>query len=409
MISAEEREILRDLARCQLEAAHSEKNFARVALWKRHNSGQGERPIIHLEMDTFEQEMIPDRLRCTSPEARRLEAALYRNFLNLTVLDDDWVVPDYFPVTWQTWFLPFGHRITQTFASDHSVGHQFNHVIADLEDDWEKLGPSTYGVDREATQAWFELAQETFGDILPVKMTGRALYSCPTQDVVHLMGMETMCFAMYDYPELFHQMMDRLTDDYLAYFDFMAKEKLLLPTTGFEHLCQGSKCFTQELPDGEITSPGQIWGFMDSQETVSISPAMFREFIFPYYKKVAERYGMLSYGCCEPVDPVWDCIGSLSNLRKVSCSPWCDEAFMAERLRGTKIIFHRKPSPNYLGVGEILDEDAFRSHIRHTLQTAAGCKLEITQRDVYTIHHNEDKARRYVAIIREEIENHWRP
>ena len=59
MISAEEREILRDLARCQLEAAHSEKNLARVALWKRHNSGQGERPIIHLEMDTFEQIIFP--------------------------------------------------------------------------------------------------------------------------------------------------------------------------------------------------------------------------------------------------------------------------------------------------------------------------------------------------------------
>ena len=43
---------------------------------------------------------------------------------------------------------------------------------------------------------------------------------------------------------------------------------------------------------------------MDSQETVSISPDMYGEFIFPYYKKVAERYGLLSYGCCEPVDPV---------------------------------------------------------------------------------------------------------
>ena len=115
---------------------------------------------------------------------------------------------------------------------------------------------------------------------------------------------------------------------------------------------------------------------------------MYGEFIFPYYRKVASTYGLLSYGCCEPVNPVWDYVKQLGNLRKVSCSPWCDEAFMAEQLRGTKTIFHRKPSPNFLGVGETLDEEGFRQHIRHTLTTAAGCHLEITQRDVYTINND---------------------
>ena len=82
---------------------------------------------------------------------------------------------------------------------------------------------------------------------------------------------------------------------------------------------------------------------------------------------------------------------------------------MAERLRGSRTIYHRKPSPNFLGVNPTLDEDAFRDHIRKTLQTARGCHVEITQRDVYTIHHNEEKARRYVAIIREEIDKNWQP
>jgi hypothetical protein len=35
--------------------------------------------------------------------------------------------------------------------------------------------------------------------------------------------------------------------------------------------------------------------------------------------------------------------------------------------------------------------------------------LEITQRDVYTINNDENKAKRYVEIIREEIESCWRP
>ena len=81
---------------------------------------------------------------------------------------------------------------------------------------------------------------------------------------------------------------------------------------------------------------------------------------------------------------------------------------MAERLRGSKVIYHRKPSPNYIGVNPILDEEAFRKHIRTSLIAARGCKMEITQRDVYTIHKDIPKAKRYIEIIREEIENHWK-
>lgn len=410
MILQKDREILREVARQQLEAANSEKNLARVELWKRHNDFRGERPIVHVELDTFEQEVIPQRLRCESEEGRALETALYRNFLNLTLFDDDWVVPDYFPVYWHAGFTPFGHAIKRTFASgENAVGHHFEYLVSDLEDDWDKVGKSTWGVDRAGTQADFDRAQEIFGDILPPRMVMNGLYAVPTQDVVHLMGMENMCFAMYDYPELFHKMMDQLTDDYLEYFDFLAKEKLLLPTTGHQLVGQGSRCFTTELPSDSVSGPGDVWGFMDSQETVSISPDMYGEFIFPYYKKVAERYGLLSYGCCEPVDPVWKYVGTLENLRKVSCSPWCNEEIMGENLRGRRTIFHRKPSPNFLGVGETLDEEGLREHIRKTLRAAQGCELEFTQRDVYTINHDEEKVRRFIAIIREEIANRWKP
>ena len=82
---------------------------------------------------------------------------------------------------------------------------------------------------------------------------------------------------------------------------------------------------------------------------------------------------------------------------------------MGENLRGRRTIFHRKPSPNFLGVGETLDEEGLRGHIRKTLRAAQGCELEFTQRDVYTINHDEEKVRRFIAIIREEIANHWKP
>ena len=51
--------------------------------------------MIHLEMGSFEQEVIPARLKCEGEFARRVETTLYENFLNQELFDDDRVTPDY--------------------------------------------------------------------------------------------------------------------------------------------------------------------------------------------------------------------------------------------------------------------------------------------------------------------------
>lgn len=406
-ISETDRDILRTLAAHQLELANTEENKRHIAEWYALNECEpGARPMISLELGTFEHEVIPPRLRCSGEFARSLETSLYRNFLNRELIGDDRVVPDYFPVLWQTFFIPFDIPVKR--VSSDGLGHQFVHQITDIEDACAHLAPSRFGIKREETLARLEAADAAFGDILPAKLEVSAFVAVPTQDLVHLMGMEYMFFSMYDNPDEFKEMILRLADDYIAYFQFLEAEGILLPTAGHEHLCQGSLCYNHTLKQHAPVQCTDLWGFMDSQETVSISPDMYEEFIFPAYEKLAQTFGLLSYGCCEPVHPIWDrCLSRLPNLRKVSISPWCDQAFMGERLRGRKTVFHRKPSPNFLGVNEFLDEDACRAHIRETLDAARGCTLEFSQRDVYTLHHNEAKAKHYVQIIREEIENYW--
>lgn len=412
MFSTKDRETLRNLAQIQLETANSEKNKTRVAEWKKHNALKGDRPMIHIETGTFAQEVVTPRLRCEDELARSLEWNLIHNTINLREYDDDKIVTDYFPVGINSHFNPFGHVVTRETATDsagnESLGHQFEHWIQDLEDDWEKLQDSDFGVDMKSTEAYKTAAQEAFGDILPAKLEGGCLYAVPTQNIVHIMSMESMFFAMYDYPDLFKEMMDRMAKDYIAYFKYLEKGGFLLPTTDFQGVGQGTWAFTDELKKEGPLKTTDLWGFMDSQETVGVSKEMFAEFIFPCYKKISQCFGLLSYGCCEPVDAFWDMIKTLPNLRKVSVSPWCNQEFMANELRGSKTIFHRKPSPNYLGVGANLDEEAFRAHIGETIRIARGCKLEITQRDVYTVNHSVEKVHRYVEIIREEIEKGWR-
>lgn len=413
-ISEKDREILRELAKKQYELSQTEENQRKIQEWYAHNSLKGERPMIHLEMWTFAQEIIPQRLRCEGEFAREIETDLYVNFLNQELFDDDRVTPDYYPLHYDTHFTLFDIEVKQHTAAG-SLGHEFVSVVEDLEDDYHKLKETDFGADMEMTFRKKQILEETFGDILPVKIQMDCLYSVPTQMVVHFMKMENMMYNIYDYPELFKEMMDRIAEDTLSYYRFLEENNLILPTVGGQGLGQGSWCYNHELP-GEAEAKKRpliskdVWGFMDSQETVGLSPEMYEEFIFPCYKKIASQYGLLSYGCCEPVNPIWDnCISKLENLRKVSISPWCDEEFMGERLRERKnVIYHRKPSPNYLGVGTTLDEEAVRESLRKTFRAAQGCKLEITQRDVYTINHDSSKAKRYVDIIKEEIAEHWR-
>ena len=133
---------------------------------------------------------------------------------------------------------------------------------------------------------------------------------------------------------------------------------------------------------------------------------MFRDLVFPSYQKVMEHFGLVSYGCCEATHAIWDdCLSKVNRLRKVSISPWCDEAVMGEKLRGTSVTYLRKPPATLLGMNTAeLDEDAVLACFRKTAEAAKGCRIEISQRDVYTVGSSPEKVRRYVELARKGLE-----
>ena len=348
-------------------------------------------------------------MTCESPEARAIEARLLGPLANFTLFEDDTMVPPYYGVTEHTSFTPFGLPVKR--QTTDGVGHHFIPYLQELESDDHLLGPSVYSVDKAACEAEMQLANDLFGDILPVKRISNAAYCTPMQDIVHIMNMDDLYIAMLDEEDRFRAMLDRLTDDYIAFFKLQENEKTLHSAAAMQHLCQGTYCFTDELPDDlPGASLKDCWLFMDSQETAGVSPAMFAELVFPYYRKVMEHFGLISYGCCEAVHAIWDdCLSTLPHLRKVSVSPWCDEAFMGERLRGTGITYLRKPPATLLGMNTpVLDEDAVLACFRKTAESAVGCKVELIQRDVYMIGPDPAKVKRYVQLARQGMEK-WKP
>ena len=409
-VAPEERKLLRELAKKQAEYAHLEEMEKRRALWYRQNRCENTTPVIVMEDLTFEKEILPPS-RCSTPFARELELTMNRILTSYEKIGDDKVVPDYYPLDLKIDYTPFNGaiRIVHSEQEPGSVGYQYEHLIETLEDDFSKLRHSRYAFDAVQHRERMEMAQDILGDILPVKAKNHILEwnMMLTFNAVKLMGLENFMVELATNPEGVEQLMRFLQKDVEDFLDWMEENSLLTMNNENDYVGSGSYGFTDELScrGGTVTTQC-LWGNFNSQESSSISPDMYTQQIYPFYRDLAKRFGMVYYGCCEPVHAVWEkCLSELPNLRKVSISPWCDEDFMGQALKGKRIVYSRKPSPNFLGVQKEFEEDAFRAHIQKTLTAARDCTVEFIFRDIYTLHGNLEKPARAVEIVRELIRN----
>ena len=419
VIPAAERPILRELASRQAEYAALPVMAQRKQMWYDLNDGRpGARPPVVIEARSFMQDLVPDELlRCTSPAGRAVEKLLWEQVRTHTHIDDDKVVPHTFDIQWFTEINEFGVRVERESARDtlgRETGYRDLHPIQNLANDLGRLRPATCRVDRKRTLAWQAVLTDLLGDLLPVEIhPWPSPYGMLTNRVVELMGMQAFLLAMYDQPAAVHQLMAYLRDNALRIFHWSEAEGLLRLNNGNQDSFGSSFNFTTRLPAPDYTGGAvrlrDLWGCANTQETVGISPRMFREFCLPYYRDVCAPFGLIYFGCCEAAHPFWNDLRHLPHLKKISISRWCQERFMGEALQGTDLVYSRKPDPNLLGVDPQLDEDAWTAHIRTTLEATRGVFVEFIVRDVYTVHGNLDKVRRAVALARAEIDRHYQP
>lgn len=409
-ILLKDREILRELAARKASFANCARNDEILGMWKNQAKGVRDTPTVRLLFSNFTREVIYPRLRCEGDTARKLEHQLLSSMVGRELFDDDTPVSDVFEVKPFVKGSTFGTAPKVTRAKD-SIGYHIEPLTDDIERDFDLFPGGSYTVDMTATEAWCALADGIFGDILPSRITQGSLNVSITNPLVKMINMETYYLAMYDSPETLHKIMEMATAVYERYFDYLEQNGLLLPTNGYSPLAQESFSFTDELPaDGPITSTRQLWGFLESQETTAVSPDTFGEFVYPYYDRLVHRFGLLSYGCCERVDNLWeDYLSKWENLRKLSVSPFNDEPKVGEYLRGSRVVYYSKPRAEYVTNPGPLDEDAVRRCFRDIAKASSGCLLEVAQREVGTIFGDYERGRRYVEIAREAIAEHWQP
>ncbi|MFI3215061.1 MAG: hypothetical protein R3Y24_17265 [Eubacteriales bacterium] len=411
MITEKEKLRLRQLATKQLEFAHAEENNIILKKWNCLAAGKRETPTVRLLFSNFTNEVITPRLECETPLARKIEAQLLHTMVGRELFGDDTPISPTFDIQWDAKVSPFGISHHVTFADgENPKGFHIDPVIGELEEDMDKLRGGNFHVNKEETLQYKDIVDSLIGDILPTKMVMNSLTGAITNPLVHLMGMENYYFAMMDYPDEVHEVMEMATRVYESYYDYLEKEGLLLPTNGISGLAQESFAFTNELPSDHVTKTTQCWGFLESQETTAVSPETFGEFVFPYQDRLVKRFGLLSYGCCERVDAIWEnYLSKWKNLRKLSVAPFNNEMQIGEYLRGSNVIYYSKPRAEFVTNPGPIDEAALMAYYKEVFTASSGCLLEVAQREVGTIYGDFERGRKYVELTKEAIEKYWRP
>ncbi|MHB9030097.1 MAG: hypothetical protein ACYC9O_15130 [Candidatus Latescibacterota bacterium] len=405
-VSREDHTILRELAAKTAELAARPVEAEKRDLWYRHNALEPTRPLIFCDPENGWNEIIPERdLRCVGALAREWEMALRKEIFWGESMGDDRVIQPVFDIPYVYSETDWGMHETKTGGLDGG-SYVWDAPLKSYED-MDKLHVPVITVDYDATGRLLALAEETVGDFLTVRRTGKWWWTLGmTWTLVNLRGLEQIMLDTYDYPEHLKALMAFLSAGTLARLDFLEREGILSLNNDGTYVGSGGFGWTRELPqagfDGEQVRTIDLWGFAESQETVTFSPAMFEEFIFPAQLPVLERFGLNCYGCCEPLDKRWHLAERIPRLRRVSVSPWASVPDMAEKL-GSRYIFSYKPNPTDLAV-PVMDEERVRRNLRQVFETTRHCRVEAIMKDNHTIGNNPENVKRWCRIAREEAE-----
>lgn len=406
--AAQEREIVRELARAVAEAAARPEEREKARLWTACNDLRPVRPMVCLHpqngMPEVEAEWV--RLCCVDPSLRSVERGLRLKLLRVRHMPDDVPITGEYEVhttVHGTGYDDYGIPIQVERSGVEGGAYHMVRLVNDQRD-VQRLHPRPIVVDHAATATELDRARGLIGDILPVVRRGKTGWRFGLSRVlVHWRGLDQMMLDMYDDPELLHRLMAFLRDDFIREIETMEREGAVsLNNTADNVTGSGGLSPTRDLPGPGYDGTPRVrncvcWG--ESQETVGVGPAQFDEFVLAYQLPLLCRFGLTDYGCCEPLDQKLDLlVAKVPNLRWVSISPWANRELCAEKLAG-RYVYVYKPNPAYLcsptPAWEAAEED-----VRRTLRVARGQPVHIVMKDTSTFHHDASRVTKWCEMAR---------
>jgi len=404
-------EMVRELAKQLTEIAALPQHEEKRALWRALNGKRPVRPMVMVDQVCWNEINADDELtlRCEDEALREWESKLRRKLYQWKHFPVDMVVEDFIRVPKAvTGISGFGIVVKEhTNATDDTndvISHAYINQFAS-EEDIEKIKTPVIIHNTAETDRRLALADEIFSGIIDFRADIEDVYICVWDLITTWMGAEGVLYALIEKPEMMYAMVKRMVGGYISMLDQLEEQRLLTLPQATIH-CTGA--WTDDLPqkdhDPDRVIAKDLWMFGLAQIFGSISPAMFNEFEIEPMMPVYERFGLIYYGCCDPIHNRLNEVRKIPNLRKISVSPWADKVKCAGEI-GKDYVFSNKPNPAFLA-DTAFDEDLVRRDLIETksLCEKYGCPLEIILKDVSTVAYHPERLWRWAEIAMEVVQ-----
>ena len=400
-------QVLRELGKQVAEIAALPIQQEKKALWTANNDLHPVRPMVYIdqlpwhELNTTEEM----QLQCTDPFLRTVEQDLRMLLYRWHHFPCDMVVENRVDLQRTIHGLDYGIHIVEEICKTSEDNDIVSHRYLDQLENEEQLNAlqnDHITVDDALDQQHMALCQDIFDGILPVRFAGVQIHSGVWDRVAEMRPAESILYDMADEPEFIAKIVQKFVDLTNATVDQCEQLGLLDPDMQYIH-CTGA--YTNDLPkdgmeDGKAKSRN-VWSLGMAQLLSTVSPAMHEEFEIDIVKPLYERFGLMYYGCCEPLHNKIDMIRKVRNIRKVSCSPWCDIEIAADNIAGD-YVFSCKSNPAFICAGTF-DEDSIRDQLSRAKEACrkTNTPLEIILKDVSSLKGHLDFVDRWEKIAME--------
>ncbi len=419
-LGAEEKKTLRELAREVKEISGDPVWEEKRKLWRDKNSLRKVRPQVLCSLpEAAWEEILPEKaLLVRDPFFRRCEWELRRKIYRWRHIKDDEIINAKLYIPIERTLTDWVEGRVRPYSTRADCAAAFSPSLLEYAD-LKKLRFPELTVDRKLTRERMDAATDAVGDILEI-VEGEPFYAGTDSQVMgwgnglidilcELRGLETVFTDMYSAPEFVKEAMDFLMRGTLRYLDTLEKENLLrLNNNEFIYLSNtplgsnGLAC-TDELPrkgyDPSHVTTRDLWGYTQAQEFSEVSPECHAEFVLPYQKPIAERFGLNSYGCCEGNDKKWpNIVSSIPRVREMSVSHAANLDVAADVLKD-RYVLSWKPHPVTMIAS--YNEEVIRRELRRGFDKMKGCHVIVCLRDTQTLFGEPQRAGGWTRVAQE--------
>lgn len=408
MINTHDKQIVRSLAAQVAEVAALPVQEEKRQMWRRLNGLRPVRPMAMIDQVCWNEMNVDDELtlRCEDPECRGYEDYLRKTLYQWRHFPVDMVVEPFVRVQKAVHNTGLGigavEEIARIDPTSAVVGHSYkNQFLTDSDLDKIKMAEVTH--DEAETDRRMTVAHDLFDGELEIFGQGLDPYLSVWDPISTLMSVQDALYALIDRPDYMKELARRIVASYMVMLDQAEQQGLLCHSQSLIH-CTGA--YTDDLPapgfDPAKPHTQDMWMFGLAQMFSTVSPSMFEEYEVETSLPIFERFGLVYYGCCDPLDLKMDQVRKIPNLRKISMSPWVDERRGAEQIGGD-YVYSRKPNPALL---VSFNEDDVRSHLQASVSICKeyACPLEIILKDISTVCYDPTRLWRFAEIVMEAAE-----